>query len=187
MITQCELKKQISATIGKLKVLELTKILEKDGFALHDLIDLTFDANKHIAFRAAWILENLFLKNPGRYEQDLEYLLHRIPDVEHESCQRHYAKILMHTTAPGALPLIISIVQSTNLEAVVEQCFDWIINPRVKIAVKLFSCDALFNLRHRYGIIKDELEDQIKFLMMSNPSPGIVSRGKKLLERLKAD
>ena len=170
--------------MANFKCWSLSKILENDGFALHDLVNLTFDADKHIAFRAAWILENLFLKNPERYEQDLEYLLQRLPGVEHQGCQRHYAKILMHITSPGAFQLIKNRVKKINLEAVVEKCFDWLIDPKVKIAVKVFCCDALFNLRHQYSIIQTELGDQVKFLILNNPSPGIVSKGKKLLVKL---
>ncbi len=86
----------------KTKVLKLSRILEEEAFALRDLIDLTFDADRDIAFRAAWILENVFLQDPTRYEADLEYLLSRIKEVKHASCQRHYAKIMMHITAGKA-------------------------------------------------------------------------------------
>ncbi len=99
MITRDELIKQITGTIGKTKVLTLSRILDEEKFALRDLADLTFNTDRDIAFRSAWILENMFLKEPARYEADLEYLLSRIKDVKHESCKRHYAKILMHITA----------------------------------------------------------------------------------------
>ncbi len=157
MISKEELLKQLSNTIGKTKVLELSRILKEDAFALHDLIDLTFDADKNIAFRAAWILENVFLKNPLRYETELEYLISRITDVKHASCQRHYAKIMMHITAKKVPPIIQQKLQQINLEPVVEQCFDWMIDPKVLIAVKVFASGALFNLRDRYPWIKEEL------------------------------
>src|ERR1700748_2285045 len=106
MITLDGLIKQITGTIGKTKVLELTRILYEEKFALRDLIDITFHSDKDIAFRAAWILENVFLQEPERYESDLNYLLWRISEVKYHSCQRHYAKILMHVTAKKA-PVVI--------------------------------------------------------------------------------
>jgi len=180
MITHDELIKQISATIGKVKVLELSAILKKQDFALRDLIDLTFHPDKDIAFRAAWILENLFLENPECYKQDLPYLISRVPDVEHFSCQRHYAKILTHITAKKPPMLISNQLKEIDLELVVEKCFDWMIDPKIKVAVKVFSSEVLFNLKDRYPWIKEELADQLQFLMR-NGSPGIQSRGKKLL------
>ncbi|MDB5008447.1 MAG: hypothetical protein JWP45_2840 [Mucilaginibacter sp.] len=178
-----DLLKQLSNTIGKPKVLELSRLLKEQQFALRDLIDLTFYADKDIAFRAAWILENIFLQDPSRYENDIAYLVSRIKDVKYASCQRHYAKILMHITDPKTLPLIKEKLQQLDLEPAVEQCFDWMIDPKVKIAVKCFTAEALFNLRQRYPWIQDELANQVKFLMR-NGTAAIQSRGKKLLAKL---
>jgi hypothetical protein len=180
MDTHDKLLKQISGTIGKTKVLELTAILKKQNFALRDLIELTFHHDKDIAFRAAWILENLFLENLESYVQDLPYLISRVPDVKHFSCQRHYTKILMHITAKKSPKNILKQLEDIDMEPIIEKCFDWMIEPKIKIAVKLFSADVLFNLKDRYPWIKEELANQIKFLMRDG-SPGIQSRGKKLL------
>ena len=183
MINREELIKQISNTIGKTKVIELSRILKEQHFALRDLIDLTFDADKNIAFRAAWVLENIFLQHPTRYEADLGYLVSRIKEVKHVSCQRHYAKIMMHVTAKNAPPIIKQRLLELNLEPVVEQCFDWLIDPGLLVAVKVFASEALFNLRDRYPWIKEELADQIRFLMR-NGTMAIQTRGRKLLAML---
>lgn len=183
MLSKSVLIKQLSGTIGKLKVLELTRILKEESFALRDLADITFYPEKDIAFRAAGILENIFLQDPANFAPDLDYLLSRIKEVKHESCQRHYVKILAHLTAPKAPSPIKEKLEKSDLEPVVEQCFDWMIAPKVKIAVKVFASETLFNLRHRYPWIAEELENQIRFLMQ-NGSPAIQSRGKKLLKLL---
>ena len=65
------------------------------------------------------------------------------------------------------------------MEPVVEQCFDWMIDPKIKIAVKCFSSEVLFNLTVRYPWIKEELINQMQFLMR-NGSPGIQSKGRRL-------
>jgi hypothetical protein len=183
MITHADLLKQISNTIGKTKVLELSRILNEQQFALRDLIDLTFYPDKNIAFRAAWILENIFLQNPALYEPDLEYLVSRIKNVKNDSCKRHYAKIIMHITGKKSPAIIQQKLQQLDLEPVVEQCFDWMIDPKVMVAVKVFASEALFNMRHRYPWIAEELANQINFLMR-NGTAAIQSRGKKLLSQL---
>lgn len=183
MIEKAALIKQISNTIGKTKVLELSRILKEQAFALRDLIDVTFHPDKDIAFRAAWILENVFLENPESYGTDLPYLISRIKDVEHASCQRHYAKILMHITEKKAPSTIKQQMEEIDLEAVVEKCFDWLIGPKVRVAVKVHAATALFNIRGRYPWIKGELANQIRFLMR-NGSAGMQNRGRKILEML---
>ncbi len=183
MLTQSQLTEQLRATIGKTKVIELTKILSEQKFSLHDLIDLTFYQNKAVAFRAAWLLENIFLRNPDAYLPDLAYLIKRLQDVNYPSCQRHYAKIMMHITSHKAPADIQIILQQTDLEKTVEHLFEWIIDPKVKIAVKVFASEALFNLRHRYTWIAEELANQIHYLMR-NGTAAIQSAGKKLLKQL---
>ncbi|MDB5152647.1 MAG: hypothetical protein JWR54_1398 [Mucilaginibacter sp.] len=169
--------------MGKMRVVKLKAVLEKQQFALPGLIDITFHPNKNIAFRAAWILENLFLQKPERYVNDMDYLLLQIKDVENPGCKRHYAKIVMHITSPKAPLSIQQKLAEIDLEPVAEQFFDWIIDPKVLIAVKVFAVQALFNIRHRYPWIAEELANQIQFLMR-NGSAAIQSRGKKLLSQL---
>jgi hypothetical protein len=183
MIDKAILIKELSSPIGKARVLELSHILNEQPFALRDLIDVTFHPDKDLAFRAAWILENVFLEDVESYEGDLNYLISRVPEVEHAGCQRHYAKILMHITAGNAAPVIKEKLKRLDLEPVVEKCFDWLIAPNVKVAVKVSAADALFNIRERYPWIKEELSSQIRFLMR-NGSAGMQHRGRKLLGML---
>jgi hypothetical protein len=180
---QTQLIKQIIDTIGKVKVLELGKILTERKFNLRDLVDVTLHPEPDIAFRATWILENVFLQDPEIYLRDLEYLLSKMEVVKAPGSKRHYAKIVMHITDPKAPQIIKDKVQTIDLEQIVEQLFDWMIDPQIKIAVKAFAAEALFNLRHRYDWIAEELANQLQFLMRDG-SAAIQTRGKKLLKEL---
>jgi hypothetical protein len=182
-MTQPELIAQLSATFGKTKVDKLSKILKQQDHALRDLIDLTFYPHKTIAFRAAWLLENVLLVNPVFYLPELDYLLARCKGVTNPSCQRHYAKIMMHLTSPKIHPSIKAKLAETDMEPVIEQCFDWLADPHILIAVKVHAAEALFNLRHRYTWIAEELAAQLQFLM-KNGTAAIQARGRKLLLRI---
>jgi hypothetical protein len=183
MLTADELIKEISVTMVKSRVIKLSAILQKQQFSLRDLIDITFNPDKDVAFRAAWILENLFLQKPESYMQDVDYLLSRIKDVANPSCKRHYAKMVTHITSPKSPEDIRHKLAEIDLEPVVEQLFDWMIDPKVLIAVKVFAAQALFNLRNRYEWLTEELANQIQFLMRDG-SAAIQSRGRKLLSKL---
>ena len=183
MLTHDELIKELSKTLAKTKVIKLMDILQKQDFELRDLIDITFNSDPGISFRAAWLLENLYLKEPLLFVDIISYMLSRFGEITNPSCQRHYTKIVMHATDRKAPLVIQHKLEETDLERVVETFFDWLIDPKVKIAVKVFAATALFNLRHRYTWINDELAPQLQFLMR-NGSPGIRSRGKKLLQSL---
>ncbi|TSJ39456.1 hypothetical protein FO440_17075 [Mucilaginibacter corticis] len=182
-MNQAELIKQITATIGKLKVLELGKILHNKNFNLRDLIDITLYPDDAIAFRAAWLLENVFLQYPEVYLPDLDYLLSKINLVKSAGAKRHYAKIVMHITDRRAQEIIKEKVNELDLESTITQLFDWMIDPEIKIAVKAFAAEALFNLRHHYYWITEELANQLQFLMRDGTA-AIQSRGKRLLKEL---
>lgn len=183
MLTSDELIKEISATITKTKVVNLGAIIKKRQFPLKALIDITFHSDKNIAFRAAWILENLFLREPESYLENLEYLISKVTAVNIPGCKRHYAKIMMHVTSPKAPAVIKQKLAEIDLEFVVEQLFDWLIDPKVLIAVKVFAAEALFNIRERYPWIAEELTNQVRFLMRDGTA-AIQSRGKKILARI---
>lgn len=177
---QADLIKQISATIGKTKVISLSQILAGKDTDISELIDLTFYPDKGIAFRAAWLLENVFLQNPNSFLPHIDCIINRVKDVKNASCKRHYAKILMHLTSPAAPQAIRKKMAETNLTPVIEQCFDWIITQNVLVAVKSFASETLFNMRHRYPWIADELPDQLEYLMRDGTA-AIQSKGRRLL------
>lgn len=161
----------------------LATILKTKGFELTKLIDLTFHHDKQIAFRVAWLLDTMILENVLYYSDAIPYLTARVKEVTNESCKRHYSRILFRLTEPKAPAAIKNIIQNIEMDEVVEQLFDWVIDPKVKVAVKVFAADTLYNLSTRYDWINDELANQVEF-MMRRDSAAIQSRGKKILALL---
>ena len=183
MLSPDQFIKQISATIGKSKVLELSKIIKEQNFYLRDIVEITFHPDKNIAFRASWILENVLLDNVEAYIADIKYLAERFVDVNYPSCQRHYGNIIMRLTSSKSSQSIKETVGKIDLDPVIEHLFEWLIDDKVKIAVKSCAAEALFNLRVRYPWIKDELKEQLQYLMRDGTA-AIQARGKKLLKQL---
>jgi hypothetical protein len=177
---QADLIKQISATIGKNKVVKLSRILAEKNTDLTELVNLTFNGDKGVAFRAAWLLENMLLEQPEQFLPSIPYIIKRIQYVSNPSCKRHYAKILMHLTSPKAPAAVRHAMAAINLKKAAEQCFEWLIDPAAMVAVKSFAAEALFNMRLRYPWIADELPAQLEFLMKDGTA-GIRSKAKHLL------
>lgn len=178
-----EILKLIQKRPSKVQIIELCNLLAIQNTELKPLIDLSFNPDKDLAFRASWILETLVINHPQAAANDLIYLLSRFKEVKHSSSQRHYAKMMAYITSPKMPATIRDIIDSTDMEDVIEQCFDWMIDPEVLVAVKVFSSETLFNLRLRYTWIAPELAEQLKHLM-KNGSAAIQSRGRKLLNQL---
>jgi hypothetical protein len=155
-------------------------------FDVKDLIKLTFVPEKEIAFRAAWILENLILSDPIRFINDLDYLISQFFRIKNKSCQRHYSKIIMHLTEPRMDKQVKQKLNTMDMEQVIGRCFDLVIDPKTPTAVKVCASQILFNMRLRYPWIGEMLTDQIK-IMMHGGKPSIQAKGRKLLSYLVCD
>ncbi|RYY37330.1 MAG: hypothetical protein EOP46_02975 [Sphingobacteriaceae bacterium] len=184
MLSKNELLKQIESTIGKPKVLELTALMRQHSFPLPNLVDLTFHPDKNMGFRASWLLENVLLANADGFIDDLPYLIQHFPEVNNPSSQRHYANIMIRLTSPKATTAVKEKVADIDMECVVEKLFDWLIDPKVLVAVKCSAGEALLHLSKRYDWIAGELSNQMKFLM-KNGTAAIQARGKMILKKLK--
>ena len=185
ILTSDDLLKQLMTHPTRGFIERLSARVQKEHFELNKIIDLTFHPDTQVAFRAAWLLDTAILSSPQMYANHLPYLTKRMSEVTNASSKRQYARILMHLTAPDAPKVIGQQLKKINMESVVEQLFDWLIDPKVKVAIKVCAADTLFNLSNRYGWIKEELTCQIEF-MLRDGSPAIQSKGTKLLILLKS-
>jgi hypothetical protein len=186
MLSRDDIVKQLTASMGKTTVVELSKTLKKQNFAFCDVIDLTFHPDKQVAFRAAWLMDTMYFDDPLFYLNDIDYLLLQIPNITYPASKRHYSRITLNLTSPKAPKAIQDKLASIDMEPVVEHFFDWMIDPKVKVAVKVFVAEVLFNLRGKYPWINEELAGQLQYLMR-NGTAAIQSTGQKLLSGLSRD
>jgi hypothetical protein len=161
---------------------ELALKLPLDDFVLMDLLDLTLHENGQTAFHAVWLLDTVVLNKLPIYVNDIDLFIAYSRRITHHSCQRHYARIFMFFTASKD-NVIKAKLAETDLEPVVELCFDWLIDPKVKVAVKACAAGTLCNLSQRYKWVAEELQNQLHHLMQ-NGSPAIQATGRRLLSKL---
>ncbi|SMO65794.1 hypothetical protein [Solitalea koreensis] len=179
---------KLAVPIGKKTVIAIVQELEKQSFSVSELIDLTFHTQSEIGFRAAWIFENYILNDKPRLLQVLPFFLEKFSSVSNPSCKRHFAKVLQeitsHLNSKKADPILREAVLNSELEPVITACFDWMIDPKVAVAVKVFCMESLFNMSTQYPWINEELTPTIEFVMKGG-SAGIQARGRKLLVKCK--
>ena len=183
MLSRDEIVKQLTTSMGKTTVVELSKTLKKQNFALRDVIDLTFHPDKQVAFRAAWLMDTMYFDDPLFYLNDIDYLLQQIPNITYPASKRHYSRITLNLTSPKAPTAVKNKLAGIDMGPVIEHFFDWTIDPKVKVAVKVFAAEVLFNLRERYPWINEELGSQIQYLMRDGTA-AIQSAGKRILKGL---
>jgi hypothetical protein len=182
-MTQMQLIQHISAFDKDIKVAKLSSQLNRGNFSLKNVVDLTFYHDKQVALNAARLLDTMLLKYPENYCDEIEYLVMRVNDVKCESCKRYYAKIIMYITSPEIGREVRNKVKEINFENVVELCFDWLIDPKILTRVKSSACESLFNLRHRYPWVAEELSKQLQHLMR-DATPTLLTKGNLILSYL---
>ncbi len=152
-----ELLVAIQNTLQKTKVNDLTNIAAKENFSIRELIDLTFHKEEQIAFRAAWILENICLKHLERFIPQSTHFLAVFSTQNNLSCRRHYCKILALMSTIKAPKIIRELIGNYDTEQLVETVFNWLIDEKVPVAIKSHCLNILANLSSKHPWIKDEL------------------------------
>ncbi|MGV3762161.1 hypothetical protein [Parapedobacter sp.] len=179
------LKTQLTASLkSKIWIPELTSLGEVPGIPLIGLHDCCYDErHRRLAFRAAWLLEYIAFNRSTLFATVAEAFLIRLPRQKNPSCQRHFTNILRRLTHPRAPKPYRDVMQKTSREQLVETVFHWFIDPCTPVAVQANCMDVLLHLSGEYEWIRDELKQQIEFLLRDG-SAAIQSRGKKTLEKL---
>ena len=169
----------------KTKVQELAALAGMEKLPVQELLSICFlQAEQAIAFRAAWVLEHIEATYSDRFLPFFPEFVRRLPEQHNLSCQRHFTKILMHFTSPKAREAYQAAWAAIpDREAVVEVVFEWLIDPKTPVAIRVNCLDILLNLREEFPWIRDELQAQIEFYLRDG-SPAMQSRGRKILRQV---
>ncbi|WP_052017026.1 hypothetical protein [Arcticibacter svalbardensis] len=169
-----QLEKQLFLPLTKLKMVKLAELCKREQSVVPVLLEISsFHKEPKIAFRAAWVLEYiLFSSFPSADDQLLFFNYY--PLQKHNSCRRHYTKLLLLLIRKGHPPT------GSSLSAIINQTSEWLIERKIPVAVKANCIEILYYLRNEEDWIEGELKLQIELLMKSG-SAALQSRGKKYL------
>ncbi|UZJ64537.1 hypothetical protein OKW96_19610 [Sphingobacterium sp. KU25419] len=154
------------------------------GLSLIELLELsTYQEDRQLAFRSAWIFETIVLKDKGLLDKNTSSLLiQNLSTLNNWSCARSYSKVLMYLTSSKATYMQLTEVE---YEVITDVSFSWLINPSCPIAVLANCMDILDQLSVKYPWIREELDTQVEYLLRLNPTPAIKSRSLKILKKSK--
>lgn len=181
-----QLQKALSQTLTKADVQQLATLACKGNISTSELLELCFEtANPSVAFRAAWVLENVEADQPEVFLPHLPAFIRSLPQQQNASGRRHFTNILLRYTNPKASALRREAWATiADREQVVETVFEWVILPETPVAVRVNCLDILLFLSTEFAWIKEELREQTEFYLKDG-SPAMQSRGRRILKRLK--
>lgn len=125
-----------------------------------------------IRFRAAYVLETLFLDDPRLMQPFAAVFCAKdFPACTDKSARRHFAKVMAHLLRSYAPP-------QDELERIAETAAEWTLAPGTKVAVKVWSVEVLKICRDRVGWVAETWDDLLEALAC-DATPGIACRLRK--------
>jgi len=153
--------------------------VQKQGFTVANLLTYSYHPDNQVSFRAAWLLEHICLQQPALIVPLYNTFLTELSKQKHWGTIRSYTKIAMLAT-----DLKTAIPQTHVQEKIlVEQAFNWLIDPKCPVAILVNCLDILCNLRTNNPWITAELKEQIHHLL-KKPTPALASRAKRVLKKI---
>ena len=168
------LRETILAEHSKANCTKIVNWIGSNQQRFDELVKLfLYDKEYRVIQRAGWPLSEVVMKHPLLIKKHLGKILNYVntPGL-HNAVKRNSIRLLQNLKIPRKFH-----GQVMNL------CFDYILDPTEKIAVKAFSLTVLRNLSQLYPEIKQELrtiiEDRWEF-----ETAAFHSRAKKILKEI---
>lgn len=184
LMTRLILIEALNNTFSKKMINDLSNVLVEQGFSIIELINLSFHQNQSIAFRAAWILEDVYFRYPQYFLMGCDLFLNKYADQENSSAQRHYAKILAHLTQNKGKLNQLFVWSKDQEQQLIDTNFAWLIEVKVPVAVKSHCLNVLANFAYNQAWIKEELLQTIDFLI-DKESIAFYAKAKQIRKQLK--
>jgi hypothetical protein len=149
-----------------------TDYLIKEQVELIHLTEL-LDAEHPVGMRFTWLLGHILEENPGQIAPIVSYCFEHRNQYTFPGIKRTLAKMFWLAGVPEKIEGLV-----------VDELFKWVLDPKIKVAVKVYGIDALCNMVLKYPDLKEELLIVIDDQLDKN-SVAFRARAKKVLKVLK--
>jgi len=139
------------------------------GFIMTKALDDSQPEN----WRAMWMIDKINEKNPAVVLPYLPAMTDFLLTTKDDSKRRHLLKLISLHDIP-----------EERLGVLLNYCIDVFTNAAIPVAVRVHSMQILFNIAQKEPDFAGELIDLIEHEIEYHGSPGIKSRGQKLLKKL---
>lgn len=168
-----DLKKVLENDHSKAQTNAIAKYIEDNPTRFKALVEVYLNGTYRTTQRAAWPLSICVERNPALLKPHLKTILDFLKrDKIHDAVKRNTMRLLQLVNIP------------TRYEGqVVDLCFEYLQNPRVAVAIRVFSITVLCNVISDKPTLKNELkiilEDQLPY-----SSAAFVRRARKVLRKM---
>ena len=167
------IRNQLLKAHSKLNATFISDFIGNDKVKFDQLVKLFLANESRVTQRAAYSLSISIDKYPSLLDPYIGILIGNLDNINlHIAVIRNTVRVLQNIEIPKRYEGKLTT-----------KCFDYLTDNNQPKAVKVFSMTILANMAKKYPELKNELILIIKDLMEFG-SPGILSRGKKVINQL---
>lgn len=166
--------KLVKESNSRSQVSKIMLAVDDEQVRFDELISVFLGPDPEYARRAAWSVGYIVIKHPDMIYKWLPKVLENMeqPDL-HPAIYRNTFRFLEVITVP-----------QKHAATVVDMAFKFIMNAAMPPAIRAFAMTTAMNVTRSYPDLKDELTVVIE-QVMTEPSPAIRSRGRRILAELR--
>ena len=138
------------------------------------LMEIAFENKDQVSWRAAWMADKIHEKHPEVIEPFLVPIILQLKTESHTGKKRHFLKLVSMHPVPDEFDSFL-----------MDYCLNILTAENEPPAVRVHAMQVLFNISEKIPDLKPELADIIENEMEFHPTPGILTRGKKLAAKLR--
>lgn len=169
------MREEILRDFSKVKAMEIAAYIGKDQKRFDTLIDLfLYDESLRVTQRSAWILSHVSDHHPPLLKPHIKKLWINLQKPQSDAIKRNTLRVFQDFPIPKSVQGIAATI-----------CFDYLADPNEAIAIHVFAMSVLFNIGKEEPDLLPELKMMIEE-MLPNGSPGIRSRGNRILKGINA-
>lgn len=124
------------------------------------------------AWKALWVMDKIHDSRPDLIQPYLKRMLENVEQMKQSGQKRHILKLLSLNPLPG----------EPNV-SFINYCFDILLSKSEPVAGRVHAMQILYNITLMIPDFRNELRIVIEEIMIEG-TPGIISRGRKLLQTL---
>lgn len=140
------------------------------------IMETALEGNDRVNWRASWAADKINDFNPGIASGWIGKMVETLPLLRHHGKKRQFLKMIS-----------LYPISHEQMSFLFEYCLERLSSTEEDVSVRVYSMQILYNISQIEPDLKNELLQIIEQEMEYRPSPGILTRGRKLASRLKKE
>ncbi|MFV0589983.1 MAG: hypothetical protein ACK5M7_01245 [Draconibacterium sp.] len=137
------------------------------------LMKVAIHNNNANSWRALYLADKLHDVYPKQISAYIPEMIEQLKTEQHHGKKRHFLKLISKNRVPA-----------NSFGFLLDYCLNTFTSSKEPVANRVHAMQILYNISETEAELKPELLDIILHEMEFHPTPGILSRGKKLSKKL---